>query len=164
MNNTIKDFDENKRIINWNKERNMIKTPDELNPHKEMSFIVEEVIEGITDLNSEQAREGAQLIVDIIKSNNLKELKNLISENNLNLDNKYKYNNDRFIDALCDIRVFTVGAITKAGYDVDTAMIETIKEIESRKGSIKNGKFVKDKSPEAQAKWYKADYNKAKIK
>lgn len=51
------------------------------------------------------------------------------------------------------------------GYNFELAMLETIKEINSRTGSYnKNAKkWVKDTSPEAQAKWYKADYEKARI-
>lgn len=50
------------------------------------------------------------------------------------------------------------------GYDPFKAMNETIKEISSRTGHFDPyiNKFVKDKSPEAQALWYKADYSKAK--
>ena len=41
-------------------------------------------------------------------------------------------------------------------------MLETIKEISSRTGSYDPsiGKWIKDKSPEAQAKWYKANYQR----
>ena len=52
------------------------------------------------------------------------------------------------------------------GYNFEIAMLETIKEISSRTGSYdeKAKKWVKDSSNEAQAKWYKADYEKARIK
>ena len=55
---------------------------------------------------------------------------------------------------------------TEMGYDFKKAMDETIKEISSRTGSYdeKAKKWVKDSSNEAQAKWYKADYEKARIK
>lgn len=50
------------------------------------------------------------------------------------------------------------------GYDFVACMMETIQEIDSRVGAWDDsvGKFVKDKSPEAQAKWYKANYAKCK--
>ena len=52
------------------------------------------------------------------------------------------------------------------GYNFEIAMLETIKEISSRTGSYNEAtkKWEKDMSDEAQAKWYKADYEKARIK
>ena len=51
------------------------------------------------------------------------------------------------------------------GFNFQIAMDETIKEISSRTGAYdeKAKKWVKDESDEARAKWYKADYNKARI-
>ena len=51
------------------------------------------------------------------------------------------------------------------GFDFQIAMDETIKEISSRTGSYdeKAKKWIKDESNEAKAKWYKADYEKARI-
>ena len=51
------------------------------------------------------------------------------------------------------------------GFDFQTAMDETIKEISSRTGSYDevSKKWVKDESDEAKAKWYQADYEKARI-
>ena len=51
------------------------------------------------------------------------------------------------------------------GYDFEIAMLETIKEISSRTGSYdeKAKKWIKDTSDEAKAKWYKANYELAKI-
>lgn len=55
---------------------------------------------------------------------------------------------------------------TKLGYNFYECMLQTIKEISSRVGHYDENihKFVKDKSEEAKAKWYKADYEKCKIK
>ena len=52
------------------------------------------------------------------------------------------------------------------GFDFQIAMDETIKEISSRTGAYdeKAKKWVKDESDEARAKWYQADYEKARIK
>ena len=52
------------------------------------------------------------------------------------------------------------------GFNFEIAMLETIKEISSRTGAYdeKAKKWVKDHSDEAKAKWYKADYEKARIK
>ena len=52
------------------------------------------------------------------------------------------------------------------GFNFEIAMLETIKEISSRTGSYdeKAKKWIKDSSDEARAKWYQADYEKARIK
>lgn len=52
------------------------------------------------------------------------------------------------------------------GFNFEIAMLETIKEISSRTGAYneKAKKWIKDESDEARAKWYKADYEKARIK
>ena len=52
------------------------------------------------------------------------------------------------------------------GFNFEIAMNETIKEISSRTGSYNEAtkKWEKDLSDEAKAKWYKADYEKARIK
>lgn len=51
------------------------------------------------------------------------------------------------------------------GFDFQTAMDETIKEISSRTGSYdeKAKKWLKDESDEAKAKWYQANYELARI-
>ena len=51
------------------------------------------------------------------------------------------------------------------GFNFQIAMDETIKEISSRTGAYdeKARKWVKDESDEARAKWYQADYEKARI-
>ena len=52
------------------------------------------------------------------------------------------------------------------GFNFQIAMDETIKEISSRTGSYDENakKWVKDESDEAKAKWYQADYEKARLK
>lgn len=51
------------------------------------------------------------------------------------------------------------------GFNFEIAMLETIKEISSRTGSYDEiaKKWIKDVSFGAKAKWYKADYEKARI-
>ena len=51
------------------------------------------------------------------------------------------------------------------GFNFEIAMLETIKEISSRTGSYDevSKKWVKDESDEAKAKWYKANYELAKV-
>lgn len=69
------------------------------------------------------------------------------------------------IDAMADIIVFCYGEIAKYGYDGDRVMDEVIKEISSRTGAYSpdTKKWQKDKSPEAQAKWYTADFTNCKL-
>jgi len=135
----------NERIVKWNDERQLIKTPEEIDMMKEISFFIEECIEMVTDLKSEEAREWAERIAKEIMAKST------------------GFNKEKILDGACDANVFGGGLIRKLGYNPDIAMDETLKEIESRVGSIQDGKFVKDKSPEAQANWYKADYSKAEI-
>jgi len=137
---------ENTRIVEWQEERNLIQTPDKINLMKEISFIIEECIEMVTDRKSAEARLWAEEIAIEI-----------MEEASPDLDP------EQVVDAACDIKVFSTGIIRKMGYDPDIAMDEVIKEIDSRTGSIQDGKFTKDKSPEAVAKWYKSDFTKAKI-
>jgi hypothetical protein len=68
------------------------------------------------------------------------------------------------IDAFCDMIVFCTNAIKLKGYNPNIAMEETLKEISSRTGywNPVTGKWEKFKTPEAMAKWYSADYSKAK--
>lgn len=71
---------------------------------------------------------------------------------------------EAIIDAYCDVIVFCIGSIMKLGYSPNIALIETAMEINSREGEIVNGKFEKYLTDEYKAKWYKANYSKAKNK
>ena len=72
---------------------------------------------------------------------------------------------DGRIDAMADIIVFAYGEIAKYGYHGDKVMNEVIKEINSRVGSYnpETKKWQKDKSPEAQAEWYTANFSNCKL-
>lgn len=72
-------------------------------------------------------------------------------------------NMNTVIDASCDMTVFNTNFTEQAGYSARLAMDETILEISSRTGATnpETGKWEKFKTPEAMAKWYTADYNKA---
>lgn len=153
---------QDERIIDWNEERLLIKETKDLNIVNEMSFIIEEVIEGLTDTKSEDARKFATIIANGIATGELFKVLPQVKHENIVYANN-KENLENLVDALGDIKVFATGTIRKAGYEPDLAMNEVLQEIESRLGSVQDGKFVKDKSPEAQAKWYKADFSKAKL-
>ena len=67
------------------------------------------------------------------------------------------------IDAMCDIIVFSVTEMVKLNINPEAALEETVKEISSRTGAWNQskGKWVKDTTDEAKARWYTADYGKA---
>lgn len=69
------------------------------------------------------------------------------------------------VDAMADIIVFAYGELAKYGYDGDKVMDEVIKEISSRVGAYNpdTKKWQKDKSPQAQAKWYSANFTNCKL-
>lgn len=77
-------------------------------------------------------------------------------------------NNDEheIIDACDDLIVLSSNHIAQSGYNLDLTMKETLKEINSRTGSINEttGKWEKFKTQEAKAKWYKANYSTCRIK
>ncbi len=77
-------------------------------------------------------------------------------------DAMYKNNENDAIDAIADSSVFDLTELVKMGYDIELVMDEVLKVIESRTGVWDEnlGKFQKDKSPEAQARWYTPNYIK----
>jgi len=110
----------------------------------EVLNILEELVE-MTGEESETARKIAEEIFD-----------NYFKDKSI-------VNDETLIDCFTDIRVFSIGATMKLGYDPKCTLAEVAKEINSRTGKIVDGKFIKDKSPEARAKWYKADFSKCSI-
>ena len=123
------------KIVDWNKERKLNEQPFKLK--EEISFIIEELLESTGEYKSIDARSKALELVKTFKDND---------------------NDEEIIDAFGDIIVFATGTILKLGYDPDKVMEEIFKEIDSRKGKIIDGKFVKD--PLIMP--YKADLKKCK--
>lgn len=154
-----------KRIVEWNEERGLIKTPKECDVTNNMAFVIEEVIESMTNMNSEEARDDSLVLSKVIRKGNLSKLIKYAKEQKLDQgeDEIKELDPEQVIDAAGDAIVFNVGTIRKMGYDPDLVMNEVLKVIESRKGSIIKGKFTKDKSPEAQALWYNANFNICKV-
>jgi hypothetical protein len=127
------------KIIKWNNDRGLIEKGFD---HKnEISFIVEELIEGHSDMESKKARKYSKFISWIIRK----------------LPGKTPAKED-IVDSFADIIVFAVGAIAKLGYNPDLVMKEVQKELDDRTGSMIDGKFVKDKKD----KPVKADFTKCK--
>ena len=126
------------KIIEWNKERGLLNKP--FNHEKEISFIVEELLESTGNHDSITARKKAEEIsADIIT--------------------KEYFDEEKVVDAFADIIIFSAGVIAKLGYNPDDVMNEVYKEINSRKGKLIEGKFVKD--PEATK--YHADFTNCKL-
>ena len=68
------------------------------------------------------------------------------------------------VDSTCDQIVFLVGKLMKLGVDPKLALLETSKEINSRKGRLIDGKFTKYREDEeGYEPTYKADYTKFKV-
>ena len=133
-----------KEIVKWNKERNLLQYPKLRN---ETEFIVEELIEMVTPLTSDEARVEAKEIADTI----------------ITLGSGFEPGEARVVDAACDMIVFATGIIAKMGFDPDKCMTEVMKELNSRVGEVTDGKWTKDKSPAVKANWYKANFGNCRI-
>ena len=125
------------KIVAWNRERGLLEKG--FDQTKETSFIIEELLEATGNYDSISARERAQKYAHEITSG-------------------AQPNKHQVIDALFDIVVFASGAMAKLGYNPSKVMDEGFKEINSRTGSLIDGKFVKD----PDAKKYEADFSTCK--
>jgi len=79
------------------------------------------------------------------------------------LINKVDLTEEDIVDSIADEVTFAIGKLLKLGYDPYKVIEQVSLEINSRTGNIINGKFEKDLSVDARAKWVKADYTKCKI-
>ena len=125
------------KIVDWNNERGLIARG--FNHTKEASFIIEEVLESTGAYDSVTARERALAYAE-----------EMIGE--------HEAEPEKIIDAFADIIVFATGAIAKNGYDPTKVMEEVYKVVNSRTGTMVDGKFVKDPA----AKVYQADFSNCK--
>lgn len=127
------------KIVEWNKERGLIERG--FNHKKEASFIIEELLESTGDYDSLTAQEASQKYAEEIIT-------------------KTPEDSEKIVDALADIIVFATGGIAKLGYNPRDVMEEVYKEINSRTGTLIDGKFVKDPN----AKIYTANLAECKNK
>jgi len=125
------------KIVQWNNERGLIEKG--FNHEKEVSFIIEELLESTGNYNSINAREKANAIAADITQG-------------------AQHDPAVIIDALFDTIIFATGAMAKLGYNPSDVMDEGFKEINSRTGTLIDGKFVKDTNVEM----YKADFTRCK--
>jgi len=105
---------------------------------------------------------------DILEANefyttSINEIMRMIVEIKTRLDTEY----------IIDITNIAFSIMYQMGYDYKMCMLETIKEISSREQDPlqkqewllngASGKWKKDTSDEAKAKWYKADYERCRV-
>lgn len=144
-----------KSLIKFQTDRGLDKK--EFNPINEASNIIEEILESIgLDVPKENRPRLKNLVTEFLKACQ----GSGIAKKNYSLEEPIEYIP---VDAYCDIITFATGALLKLGYNPEKAITECGKEINSRVGSMVDGKFEKDLSDEAKANWYKADYSKAKL-
>ena len=127
----------------------------DFNIDDELLNIIEEMLEakGVID---KDGREFSKIVLDSFNS--------FVSYVSMYEKDYYSEPTDHTeVDAFCDIIEYATGGILKKRYNPIITLDEMAKEINSRVGTFKNGKFTKDKSIEAQAKWYKADFTKARL-
>lgn len=136
-------------IVRFQVERNLHN--QEYSSLNEHTNIFEELLESI---GYDVPKQNRELLSDELMMFTMK-----LQESGIAIDVKTTSDEDK-IDAYCDIIVFAIGAILKLGYLPSESLEETAKEINSRVGSMINGKFEKDLS----AVCYKADYSKCKRK
>ncbi len=127
-----------REIVQWNNIRGLIDKG--YNHSNERSFILEEVIETSTPIESKTANKIARIIGTVISWI------------------PGKTTPEQKVDGYCDMIVFATGAIAKLGYDPDKSMSEVMKELADRTGEMVNGKFVKD----VKENPYKADFSVCK--
>lgn len=131
------------KIRKWNEERGLLKTPEQYNHKNEVSFIVEELIEGTKDVESIKARKLAKIFTwFILRVPGVQSTRTMM------------------VDAFADIIVFATGAIYKLGYNTDKVMKEVQKELDDRTGKMIDGKFIKDKKENR----YIADFTECALK
>jgi len=131
-------------------QRERLLDKQEYNYANEFVNILEELMESI---GIEVTKDKRQLIMqDFIEF-----IFNI--EKKYNLNKKEPTKEDK-VDAFADIITFSIGAIMKLGYEPECVLAEVAKEINSRVGSIVDGKFQKDLSKKHL--WYKANYERCK--
>ena len=127
----------------------------EFNIDNEMQLVMEELLEakGVKD---DKDKTYSKLMVK--RLNAIVDL--VIAEDPANFVKPTEHDE---VDAFCDAMEYLSGSILKRGYNPILALDEMGKQINSRTGKFIDGKFEKDRSPEAKAKEYQADFTKARL-
>lgn len=139
-----------KELIKFQTDRGLDKKPFDLS--NEVANIFEELLEAhgldVSKENRPMLKESINYLIDMLLNKGI-------------ATGGQTSSNHAQVDAFTDIIVFATGAILKLGHNPIIAIEECGKEINSRAGSMVDGKFEKDLSEEAKANWYKADYSKS---
>ena len=116
------------------------------------------IIDALCDIAVLTINAGADIIPDEIDTRNNQSLSFLLAWINY-------FESSNFVKHTNDVLMCCASVCEQYGFNFEIAMLETIKEISSRTGTYDENakKWVKDESDEAKAKWYKADYEKARI-
>ena len=116
------------------------------------------IIDALCDISVFTINAGADIAPNEIETRNNWSLSFLLACINY-------FETSNFVAYADDVLICCASLCEKYGFNFEIAMLETIKEISSRTGSYdeKAKKWVKDESDEAKAKWYQADYEKARI-
>lgn len=110
----------------------------------------------VFSINALESYEPVQSRLNITVKTSRETLLRVLLEQIANYGKKWDKQSLQNIYQICSILA------SQEDYSMLPSMLETIKEINSRTGKYNPaiGKWVKDMSPEAQAKWYKANYAK----
>lgn len=110
----------------------------------------------VFSINALESYEPIQSRLNVTKNTSRETLLRVLLEQIANYGKKWDKQSLQNIYQICSILA------SQEDYSMLPNMLETIKEINSRTGKYNPaiGKWVKDMSPEAQAKWYKANYAK----
>lgn len=125
-------------VKRWNEERGLDKLP--YAHRKNISFIIEEILEANGEQTSEDLRQRAEHVAEA-----------MVVEN--------PPDEELVVDSYADILVYTTGSLIRMGYDPELVAKEVLKAISSRTGKIIDGKFVKD--PDAVR--YEPDYSLCRL-
>ena len=110
----------------------------------EVINILEELLETLEEYDSKTAREAAT----VIYSNYF--------------DTREKKDASELLDAFTDIRVMAIGATMKLGYCPECTLKEVSNHINSRRGEIVDGKFIKSKKEEDVKQWLPVNFERCK--
>lgn len=145
------------RVREWNEDRGLLDRP--FNVENETRMLLSELDEYICALEENDVHEQIDAILDI----NVVLIGSILKSKHQNIDIVNEFNDFTYWENLLNA---SFDKIRKIGYEPKCCFNECLLEIESRVGSIniETGKFEKDKSKEAQSKWYKANYELCRLK